>query len=132
MSICLDESCLRKKNKRMAPRKWNALYGMLNKYVLTFIIYRWHFKSQSNEIPKRIVKKYKEVESTLEALAVAEPDLDLSAVNTSARLDFGSVPLSKEQEKILTTLRFESQNYHIYISLIKVIFIHIYLLLGKT
>lgn len=107
---------------------------MLNKYVLTFIIYRWHFKSQSNEIPKRIVKKYKEVESTLEALAVAEPDLDLSAVNTSARLDFGSVPLSKEQEKILTTLRFESQNYHLYISLIgtKVISIHIYLLLGKT
>jgi hypothetical protein len=107
---------------------------MLNKYVFTFIIYRWHFKSQSNEIPKRIVKKYKEVESTLEALTVAEPDLDLSAVNTSARLDFGSIPLSKEQEKILTTLRFESQNYHLYISLIgtKVISIHIYLLLGKT
>jgi hypothetical protein len=102
-------------------------------YLHLLHMYRWHFVSQSNEIPKRIVKKYKEVESTLEALAVAEPDLDLLAVNASSRLDFGSIPLSKEQEKILNTLRFESQNYHLYISLIgtKVISAHMYIFTSR-
>jgi hypothetical protein len=106
--------------KQMSPGTRTVFMERLIWYVyiqfIIIIIIRWQYSTHSNQIAQKTVKKYKEVINMLQSLAVAA-DLQPESP-TVARLDFSNEILAKKQEIILAKLRFKSQEYHLYKSLV--------------